>query len=57
MFESFLTNMQLEEEIAMRAALGLPVPQIRREKKTLEENDLTVLAFLLFYYIDIIRKR
>ena len=43
LFVLILTRIQLEEEIAMRAALGLPVPQIKREKKRLEENDLTVI--------------
>lgn len=32
----------------MRAALGLPVPQIKREKKRLEDSDLVVCRYIVF---------
>lgn len=41
----------------MRAALGLPVPQIKREQKRLEDSDLTVYPHSIFDSVDIIRAK
>ena len=41
----------------MRAALGLPVPQIKREKKRLEDSDLTVVTFIRNDAIDSFGKK